>query len=259
MKTLLKSGLTLALGLLLYGSGAQAQVQVSINAPYWGPAVPPNVQYYYIPEIDGYYDLYSQSYLFYDPGYGAWVSSPVLPRVYVGYDPRFFHPVAIQYLGRQPWGYLPDHRRYCDQWGVRPGRYYGSNWPGRGYAVAPRGGYGPAYYNNRPAYGNSGYGNAGYARHNDRDDRGGYYGRQEQENRGGRDDRGGRQDQDDRQGGNSQGGRQDHDDRQGDNSQGGRQDRGSYDQRGNSGNYRPGPGNQGNRGGQPTYGGRRGR
>ena len=235
MKTLLKSGLTLALGLLLYGSGAQAQVQVSINAPYWGPAVPPNVQYYYIPEIDGYYDLYSQSYLFYDPGYGAWVSSPVLPRLYAGYDPRFFHPVAIQYLGRQPWGYLRDHRRYCDQWGVRPGRYYGSNWPGRGYAVAPRGNYGPAYYNNRPAYGNAGYA---------RNDRGGYYGRQEQENRGGRDDRGGRQDQDDRQGGNGQGGRQ---------------DRGSYDQRSNSGNDRPGPGNQSNRGGQSTYGGRRGR
>ena len=226
MKTLLKSGLTLALGLLLYGSGAQAQVQVSINAPYWGPAVPANVQYYYIPEIDGYYDLYSQSYLFYDPGYGAWVSSPVLPRLYAGYDPRFFHPVAIQYLGRQPWGYLHDHRRYCDQWGVRPGRYYGSNWPGRGYAVAPRGNYVPAYNNNRPAYGNSGYGNAGYARHNDRDDRGGYYGRQEQENRGDR---------------------------------GGRQDRGSYDQRGNAGNDRSGQGNQGNRGGQATYGGRRGR
>ena len=58
MKTLLKSGLVLALGLLLHGGTAQAQVRISVNAPYWGPAVPPNVQYYYIPEIDGYYDLY---------------------------------------------------------------------------------------------------------------------------------------------------------------------------------------------------------
>ncbi|MBT9393017.1 hypothetical protein KLP40_07570 [Hymenobacter sp. NST-14] len=246
MKTLLKSGLTLALGLLLFGGGAQAQVRVHVNAPYWGPAVPQQVQYYYLPEIDGYYDLYSQSYLFYDPGYGAWISSPVLPRLYAGYDPRFFHPVPIQYVGRQPWGYLRDHRRYCDQWGVRPGRYYGRNWPGHGYAVAPRGGYGPAYYGNRPAYGNAGYTN-GYAHHNDRDDRGGYYGRQDQDNRGGRDDRGGYY------------GRQDQNDRQDSNDQGGRQDRGSYDPRGNSGTDRPGPGNQGNRGGQPTYGGRRGR
>ncbi|WP_139252071.1 hypothetical protein [Hymenobacter psychrotolerans] len=150
MKTLLKSGVALALGLMLYGSRAQAQAQVWVNAPYWGPVVSPQVQYYYIPEIDGYYDLYAQSYLFYDPGFGAWVSSPVLPRAYAGYDPRFFHPVVIEYVGRQPWGYLRDHQAYCGRWGVLPGRYYGANWPGRGYSAAPYGSYGPAYYGNRP-------------------------------------------------------------------------------------------------------------
>ncbi|GAB3239540.1 hypothetical protein GCM10027346_32900 [Hymenobacter seoulensis] len=166
MKTLLKSSLVLALGLLLYGSKAQAQVQVSFNTPYWGPAVGPDVQYYYIPEIDGYYDLYSESYLFYDPVYGAWVSSPVLPRAYASYDPRFFHPVVVQYVGRQPWGYLRDHRAYCGRWGVVPGRYYGANWPGRGYVVAPRPNYEPnGYYNHRPNHPGP------YARNDYRDDR----------------------------------------------------------------------------------------
>ncbi|UOQ75565.1 hypothetical protein MUN84_12790 [Hymenobacter sp. 5516J-16] len=179
MKTLFKSGLVLALGLLLYSSRAQAQVQINVQVPAWGPAVGPNVQYYYLPEIDGYYDLYTQSYLFFDPVYGAWVSSPVLPRAYAGYDPRFFHPVVVQYVGRQPWGYLRDHRAYCDRWGVQPGRYYGSNWPGHGYVVAPRPNYGPGgYYDNRP------YNQGGYARGNYRDSRdyrgnygGGYDGR----------------------------------------------------------------------------------
>ncbi|RSK31133.1 hypothetical protein [Hymenobacter metallilatus] len=202
MKTLLKTGFVLALGFLLFSSPAQAQVQVNIHTPYWGPAVPPNVQYYYIPEIDGYYDIYNQSYLFFDPAYGAWISSPVLPRVYAGYNPRFFHPVVIQYVGRQPWGYLRDHRMYCDQWGVRPGRYYGANWPGRGYAAAPRGGYGPDYYGNRP-YGQSGYAQNGYRDYrNDRDgrnDRDYRYGRNDDRD----DNRNGRYDN---QGGNSQGG-----------------------------------------------------
>lgn len=222
MKTLLKSGFVLALGLLLSGGSAQAQVRVNINTPYWGPAVPPNVQYYYVPEIDGYYDLYSRSYLFFDPAYGAWVSSPVLPRVYAAYDPRFFHPVPIQYVGRQPWGYLRDHRRYCDQWGVRPGRYYGSSWPGRGYVVAPRGGYGPGYYANRP-YGQNGYAPNGY-----RDNRNDYYGRDEHNDRDSRDDNrrdDTRYDRDER---NDRDGR---DDNRYGNSQGGRDDRGGYSPR----------------------------
>ncbi|MFD2787155.1 hypothetical protein [Hymenobacter rubripertinctus] len=234
MNTLLKSGLTLALGLLLCGSAAQAQVAVYAGSPYQGPVAPPNVQYYYIPEIDGYYDLYAQSYLFYDPAYGAWVSSPVLPRPYASYDPRFFHPLAIPYVGRQPWSYLPDHRAYCGRWGVQPGRYYGSRWPGHGYAVAPHSRYGPAYYGHRPAYGTS-----GHARQHDedRDNRDGNYGRQS------RDDR------------------NDYDNRRGSSSQEGRQDQGRSEQRGNAGsagNGQPEQHIQNNRGQQP-YNGRRGR
>lgn len=192
MKLLLKSAFLLALGLLVYTEPAQAQVQiqVGINQPYWGPPVAQGVQYYYIPEIDGYYDLYSQSYLFFDPVYGAWVSSPVLPRAYAAYDPRFFHPVVIQYVGRQPWGYLRDHRAYCNNWGVQPGRYYGANWPGRGYNSynVPRGGYynGNNGYYNRPNYQGGGYARGDYRN----DNRGGYYGGNRNDNRGGYDNRG---------------------------------------------------------------------
>lgn len=231
MKNLLKSGLVLALGLLLHSGTAQAQVRVNVNIPVWGPPVPTNVQYYYIPEIDGYYDLYTQSYLFFDPAYGAWISSPVLPRAYASYDPRFFHPVVIQYVGRQPWGYLPDHRAYCNNWGVQPGRYYGPNWPGRGYSysVGPRGAYrNDGYYGGRP------YNQGGYARGDYRDDRGGYYGNRN-DNRGGydRDDRGG-YDRNDRNG----------------------NDRGGYDNRSSQnapGNYNA-PNNQASQGGQRVPG-----
>ena len=183
MKLLIKSSLLLLLGLLLESGAAQAQVRVNINvgAPAWGPAVGPGVEYYYIPEIDGYYDLYTQQYVYLDP-YGYWVSAPYLPSYYANYDPRFFHPVVVNYVGRQPWGYIRDHRAYCNQRGWQPGRYYGNN----GYYGGGRGSYAPApSYRLAPGrYGNQPYNNRGYARSNDynRDNRSNY-GRDERNER----------------------------------------------------------------------------
>ena len=85
---------------------AQAQVNVNVNvgAPAWGPPVPAGTQFYYIPEIDGYYDLYAQQYIVFRNG--QWVPVAVIE----GYDPRVFHPVVLDYRGRQPWAYVNAHR-----------------------------------------------------------------------------------------------------------------------------------------------------
>lgn len=153
MKSLLKTilpMLALALALPSRPAAAQVQVQVNVGTPVWGPAVGPGVQYYYIPEIDGYYDLYTQSYVYFDPYYNTWVSAPALPAYYAGYDPRYFHPVVVQYVGRQPWGLIYDHRSYCNTRGWRPGYYRsapGPNW-NRGYANGYRNQ--PGRYDNRP-------------------------------------------------------------------------------------------------------------
>ncbi|RTQ53766.1 hypothetical protein EJV47_03260 [Hymenobacter gummosus] len=190
MRFLLKPALPLVLLALLFGSSpAQAQVQVNVNvgAPAWGPAVGPGVQYYYIPEIDGYYDLYTQSYVYFDPYYNAWVSTPALPAYYAGYDPRYFHPVVVQYVGRQPWGLIYDHRAYCNTRGWRPGYYRsapGPRWQPGGYANGYRNQ--PGRYDNRP-YSQNGPGRGGYDRYDnnrngryDQDDRrGGYDGRRD--------------------------------------------------------------------------------
>ncbi|MDB5233548.1 MAG: hypothetical protein JWR44_541 [Hymenobacter sp.] len=129
---------------------AQAQVGVNINigAPQWGPPVPTGTQFYYIPEIDGYYDLYAQQYIVFQDGY--WVP---LPQLY-GYDPYQFHPVVIAYRGREPWRQLDYyHSRYA----YRPYQSYGLG--GGGY----QGGYG------RPGYArgndNRGYDNRGNDNH----------------------------------------------------------------------------------------------
>ena len=139
---------------LLATPDAQAQMGVNINigAPSWGPQVPYGTQYYYIPEIDGYYDLYSQQYIVYDDGY--WVP---LPQLY-GYDPCRFHPVAIAYRGREPW---------CQR------DYYHQRYAYQPYCNYGRSGYGNGYYSN--GYGHHSYPSGGYygggRGYNDRDDR----------------------------------------------------------------------------------------
>ncbi|MDQ2770284.1 MAG: hypothetical protein M3Y54_07270 [Bacteroidota bacterium] len=91
---------------LLTAPAAEAQVNVNVNVgpPAWGPPVPQGTQFYYIPEIDGYYDLYAQQYIVYRNG--QWI--PVV--VVDGYDPYQFHPVVLDYRGRQPWVYVGAHR-----------------------------------------------------------------------------------------------------------------------------------------------------
>lgn len=159
---------------LLAAPAARAQVGVSVNigAPDWGPPVPYGVQYYYIPEIDGYYDLYSQQYIVLQDGY--WV--PLLQLH--GYDPYLFHPVVVNYRGREPW-------QLCS--------YYHSRYAYRSYQPygRPRDGYYTGGYG-RPVYGrgfdNRYYGNRAYYGGRDRDDydrddnRG--YGNRDYDNRG---------------------------------------------------------------------------
>lgn len=96
-----------------------AHAQVSINAqfghPAWGPAVPAGAQYYYVPEIDGYYDLAARNYIV--QRNGQWVPVAVVP----GYNPANFHPVVVDYRGRQPWlQYRDHHARYYRPVVVQP-------------------------------------------------------------------------------------------------------------------------------------------
>ncbi|WP_310394819.1 hypothetical protein [Hymenobacter sp.] len=101
------TGLLGAFVLLAVAAPARAQVNVNINTapPAWGPSVPAGTQFYYIPEIDGYYDLYARRYIVFRKG--RWVPVVALS----GYDPYAFHPVVLTtYRGRQPWAYVREHR-----------------------------------------------------------------------------------------------------------------------------------------------------
>ncbi|GGF04686.1 hypothetical protein [Hymenobacter cavernae] len=94
----------LALSLMSAPAYAQ-QVNININSPSWGPAAPAGSQYYYIPELGGYYDLRDQYYVV--ERKGKWQRVRTIP----GYSPSSFHPIVIDYRGNEPWIQLDRHRQ----------------------------------------------------------------------------------------------------------------------------------------------------
>lgn len=83
---------------------AQAQVNINITPPSWGPAVPAGSQYYYIPEAQTFYDVPARQYVVRRDG--RWIRTNSL----AGYDTGTFHPVVIDYVGAQPWVRYDEYR-----------------------------------------------------------------------------------------------------------------------------------------------------
>ena len=91
--------LLIVLGLLastgLY-TNSQAQVNVNINIgnqPIWGPTGYDYVNYYYLPDLDIYYYVPLQQWV-YNNG-GRWITTTVLPPQYSNYDLYRMHKVVI--------------------------------------------------------------------------------------------------------------------------------------------------------------------
>lgn len=89
----------------LTAAPAQAQVVTLVNRPSWGPAAPASAQYYYLPEVGGYYDLRGRQYLVRRGG--QWQRLSQLS----GYNPTAWHPVVIDYVGNEPWSRHDEYRR----------------------------------------------------------------------------------------------------------------------------------------------------
>ena len=75
--------------------------QVRYDNPAWAPPYYPGVRYYYLPDIETYYDLTSQEFVYLDNG--QWTYSRNLPYIYAGYDLDNCFTVAIDFNTYQPW------------------------------------------------------------------------------------------------------------------------------------------------------------
>ncbi|TCN55355.1 hypothetical protein D0809_17495 [Flavobacterium circumlabens] len=138
---------------LLIANATNAQVSVNVNigtAPEWGPSGYSEMEYYYLPDIEAYYDVRASQFIYF--GGGRWVRTARLPRQYRNYDLYGGYKVVLtDYHGRTPYTYFDRHKV----------RYY------KGYHGAPQRPYRP-----RPVYGyNERHDNHRDNRHHDKHDR----------------------------------------------------------------------------------------
>jgi hypothetical protein len=81
-----------------YGTSGSQPVYES---PQWAPAVYSGIRYYYLPDIECYYDIYTREFVFLD--HAQWFYSPTLPTMYPGFDLNNCFVVIVNSNIYQPW------------------------------------------------------------------------------------------------------------------------------------------------------------
>ena len=109
--------LLVAFAFLWQGAGAQVSVHFNLGLqPIWGPVGYDYVDYYYLPDIDAYYDVNNQTYVYFDDG--RWITNRYLPPRYHDFDLYRAHKVVIN--EPTPWMH---HDRYRNQYSSYRGRH----------------------------------------------------------------------------------------------------------------------------------------
>lgn len=94
--------LILMIGLFPFISNSQVSFGVNINAPV-------AERYYYLQDIEGYYDNQTSMYIYMSGD--RWVRVKTLPVMYRGFDFNTAHKVIIRdYTGNSPYYYYKVHR-----------------------------------------------------------------------------------------------------------------------------------------------------
>lgn len=97
---------------LLFIASTQAQVSVNVNLgkpPVWAPVKSVETQYYYLPDIDTYYDVPAQRFIYVKKG--KWVRAERLPARYNGYNLNNGKVVFLtDYRGNAPYAYHKKHK-----------------------------------------------------------------------------------------------------------------------------------------------------
>jgi len=94
----------IVLGLCFFVANAlQAQVSVNVNVspPPWGLVGVTNATYYYLPDVEAFYNVPTAMFIFVENG--VWVHRAMLPPRYRGYDLYKGHKVNMNdYSGNTP-------------------------------------------------------------------------------------------------------------------------------------------------------------
>ena len=124
MKKLAAIGITAILVIGLSGlpgcdTPSRLIVGMHYTNPSWAPPYAGGVRYYYLPDIEVYYDLSDQEFIYLDNG--QWLFSPVLPSMYSGFDLYNGFVIALNLDVFQPWMH---HQYYVSHYP----RYYYHNY-----------------------------------------------------------------------------------------------------------------------------------
>ena len=99
---------------LLFSLSASVNAQVTVNVnlgtqPQWGPVGYTQVRYYYLPDVQAYYDISTKKFIYLD--HGNWIHRTYLPSRYSGYDLYGGHKVVLKsYRGNTPFIYYDQHK-----------------------------------------------------------------------------------------------------------------------------------------------------
>ncbi|MEI6142663.1 MAG: hypothetical protein WCP85_25540 [Mariniphaga sp.] len=129
------------LGMILFLAGtAQAQLSVRFSIgtpPSWGPEGYSNVRYYYLPDVQSYYDVESSMFIYFEGS--RWIRRSYLPSRYRNYDLYNGYKVVMKdYHGTTPYSQFSEHKRlYSKGFHREPQRTIGER-PGRGNYSSPQ-------------------------------------------------------------------------------------------------------------------------
>ena len=95
---------------------SESATQTAYENPQWAPPYYSGVRYYYLPDLECYYDLSTQEFIF--RGNGRWFNSRSIPSAYSDYDLNNCYTVVLSVNTYKPW---MRHQYYVSHY---PKRYY---------------------------------------------------------------------------------------------------------------------------------------
>jgi len=131
--------LFIVLLVMLFAKLTTAQVTVNINVgtpPQWGPVGYTDVRYYYLPDVESYYDVQTAMFIYYYGG--AWVHRGHLPGHYKNYDLYNGYKVVMSdYHGNSPYVHFNQHKIKYKKGYKGPYQKTHGNKPNGGKSVNP--------------------------------------------------------------------------------------------------------------------------
>jgi hypothetical protein len=114
--------------LLFFAVTVHAQVSVNVNIgapPMWGPSGYSDVRYYYLPDVEAYYDIPSSMFIYFNGV--TWIHRTSLPSRYRNYDLYHGYKVVMtDYHGSEPYSHFRDHKtKYAKGYHGQPQKTYG--------------------------------------------------------------------------------------------------------------------------------------